>query len=45
MTISCVAVYLASGRDAGSSDEISRLLAAHKKEAKQAPDHLCVVGR
>ncbi|KIL99660.1 diguanylate cyclase/phosphodiesterase (GGDEF & EAL domains) with PAS/PAC sensor(s) [Paramagnetospirillum magnetotacticum MS-1] len=44
MTISCVAVHLAAGREARSSDDISRLLAAHKKQAKQDPDHLCVVG-
>jgi len=44
MTISCVAVHLAPGRGDRSSDDISRLLAAHKKEAKQADGHLCVVG-
>ncbi len=43
MTVSCVAVHLTPDCGTCSSDDISRLLAEHKKAAKQAADHLAVV--
>ncbi|CUW38378.1 Putative Diguanylate cyclase/phosphodiesterase(Diguanylate phosphodiesterase, EAL domain,12-240;Adenylyl cyclase class-3/4/guanylyl cyclase,407-519) [Magnetospirillum sp. XM-1] len=43
MTVSCVAVHLTPGCGTCSSDDISRLLADHKKAAKQAADHLVIV--
>jgi diguanylate cyclase (GGDEF)-like protein len=43
MTVSCVAVHLHQGCDTCTSDDISRLLAEHKKAAKQADGHLCIV--
>lgn len=43
MTVSCVALRLAAGCTECSSDDVSRLIAEHKKAAKHAPDHLAVV--
>jgi EAL domain-containing protein (putative c-di-GMP-specific phosphodiesterase class I)/GGDEF domain-containing protein len=43
MTVSCVGVHLTPDCGTCTSDEISRLLADHKKVAKRAADHLAIV--
>ncbi|MDO8607387.1 MAG: GGDEF domain-containing protein [Phaeospirillum sp.] len=41
MTISAVVVRLPCCRDLHSIDEVSRLIASLKKDAKHSPDHIC----
>ncbi|CAA7621366.1 Diguanylate cyclase/phosphodiesterase [Candidatus Terasakiella magnetica] len=43
MTVSAVVVHLPPGRDQHSVDEVSRLIASRKKNAKAAADHICTV--
>ncbi len=41
MTVSAVAIQLPAGRSRHSIDDVSRLIASLKKDAKTASDHIC----